>query len=725
VVRRRLEGGKEDALEKRKEEENQRVRIPKASKGSEEEGVREMERKQEERSEEQSGEEEDKQALEELEVLEEEEEDVVKDKEKLGARLTKYPERWETIGCREMVEGGVKAEWIDGPPTQSADYTRREQYSGMMHQAMLQAIAEEVERGVLEVIDATEAKYVMAAFVVTKQEGKVRLILDCRPINIYIREQAFKMADWLELKRLLRRKMYAVTLDFSAAFHHLGVEEELRCLLNFRYAGVTYRYIGLPFGLRSAPRLFCAAMAATMNAVRARWPVVCSAYMDDVVILQAEKEVLRKTTEEIVEFVEWLGWTINREKSVMEPSQEYKYLGMNWSTSTMSVQMTAKKNTTLKKELKRWIKLAKGGAEVRVRDLARLIGQLSATRAQHEEASLYLAKLNRLKCTVVKQGGWEASAELTRAVIPELSWWLQTLRENVANSIQAFEPTATLCTDASETGWGGFCTVAGEEENWMYGWWKKGEVEVNCLRELNAVIRVVQRSLRGGLIQEGSDVLVKCDNTNVVYNVNRKRAGWRMRRRVKEFVAWLKKKRIRIECQHVPGEENNIADALSRLAKSGDYSLKEGVLMKAEATLGETAEVDLFANARNKQKEKYCTVEKDRNAVGRNAMNMSWTDGTVLLHPPIPMITRVLVKVQTDHARAILIVPAWRGQIWSPLLRTLTVKGPVVLGKCEELLEMGPGMKAKRAALPPGLLAASVLLGCEKTTRVRHCFGRC
>jgi hypothetical protein len=684
-------------------------------KGSMENGESEeekLETEKEQLMEKEVGEREDVQALTELEIEKDLDwRDEEEEKKRLGARLQLMPDRWSVIGGREIVEGGVRADWIDGPPTAAVDYTRRERYAGAMHTAMLQAIREELQRGVLEVVPMEEARYVMAAFVVITH--KLRLILDCRPINEYIREKSFKMADWLELKRLVRRGDWAVTLDFSAAFHHLGVEEELRRLLNFRYDGRTFRYLGLPFGLRSAPRLFCGAMAATMNAVRARWNVVASAYMDDVIIFHADREVLKKVVVEIVEFVEWLGWTVNKEKSVLEPSREVEYLGVEWSTSAMTVKMTAKKNKKLKTEVKRYIKLAKAGAVVKVRHVAKLIGQLSATRAQHEEASLYLAKLNRVKCIVVKKDGWEGEVELTRAVLPELHWWLETIRTNVPNDIRAHDPTITLYTDASEAGWGSMCVAKPDmAERLMFGWWKVKERDVNCIRELRAVEKAVMRCWMEDLVEENTDILIYTDNTNVEYNLNRKRAGWRMRKEVRTFLMWLKERNIRLECRHIAGEDNKTADALSRLAKSGDYSLRDGVLAKAEAELGEAAEIDLFARSANRQKDVYCTLEKDGRALARNALTIHWNLGcTVLIHPPIPMITRSLLKIRKDRARAVLVIPYWRGMIWQALLNTLTVKGPVMLGRCEDVLQMGPGMRQQRASLPPGVCAAWLVQG--------------
>jgi hypothetical protein len=321
--------------------------------------------------------------------------------------------------------------------------------------------------------------------------------------------------------------------------------------------------------------------------------------------------------------------------------------------------------------------------------------------------------LNRLKCTAVAQAGWEAKAVLGRELLVELHWWLATLRANEAASIQAFEPTKTIYTDASETGWGGSITKEKElEEIWMFGWWTKEKAEmVNCLRELEAVEKVLNKAWTEGHLKEGEDVMIYTDNTNVEYNLNKKKSGWRMRAKVKQLILWLKERQIRIECHHVAGAENGTADALSRLAKSGDYSLKTGVIRRIEKGFREEAEIDLFANGKNKQKEMYCSVKKDRKAMARDAMTISWSGKTALAHPPIPMVVRTLLKVKQDKARVILVVPFWRGQIWTKLLNEMKVKGPMVLGRCEKMLQAGTSMKTVNASLPPGLLAAYVLQG--------------
>jgi hypothetical protein len=367
---------------------------------------------------------------------------------------------------------------------------------------------------------------------------------------------------------------------------------------------------------------------------------------------------------------------------------------------------------------------------VRAREIASLIGTLSATRPQHECASLYLAKLNRLKCQAVCLKGWNAVTQLTRAVLPELHWWLRALRANVPNDIRPFQPTCEIYSDASETGWGGWIILCNnqhhqkqlkthtpEEERWLCGWWK--DEAINCIRELKAIIILVKLCVQRGWLKENSDVLIHTDNTNCEYNLRRKRSGWRMRKMIKAFMLWLTKKKIRLDAEHIPGIDNAKADSLSRLAKSGDYCLRPGVMAAVEEKLGIQADFDLFATRTNKQKAAYCTTRLDKKGMKirgiqvRNALRIpNWAAlGVVLAHPPIRVIPRTLAKIRQDHSTAILIAPCWPGAVWTAPLRSMIVRGPVILGSCENTLQPGKTMLKKNYALPPGDLAAYLLQG--------------
>jgi hypothetical protein len=72
-----------------------------------------------------------------------------------------------------------------------------------------------------------------------------------------------------------------------------------------------------------------------------------------------------------------------------------------------------------------------------------------------------------------------------------------------------------------------------------------------------------------------------------------------------------------------------------------------------------------------------------------------------LLFPPIKLILRTLMKIARDKATALVILPRWRGQVWSNLQKRLTVE-EVRLGKSEKILQVGARMDLDHLKLPPG-----------------------
>ena len=195
-------------------------------------------------------------------------------------------------------------------------------------------------------------------------------------------------------------------------------------------------------------------------------------------------------------------------------------------------------------------KKVKAARTIRIKELASVIGKLSATRPQHEEASLYLARLNGAMWAAIRQAGWEGNVTLTQDLLSDLGWWTRTLKANVPNSIEKLEPSVQIDTDASESGWGSAASAAVlDREIWSYGLWSNGTKTANCMREFRAVRQGLQTVFDAGILRPGQDVRVRCDNTNVVYNINRKRAGWRMRKELEALVLWGRERQIRIECR--------------------------------------------------------------------------------------------------------------------------------------------------------------------------------
>jgi hypothetical protein len=247
---------------------------------------------------------------------------------------------------------------------------------------------------------------------------------------------------------------------------------------------------------------------------------------------------------------------------------------------------------------------------------------------------------------------------------------------------------------------------------------RNGDAMMSNEHELRAVEKALRFGMATGEIRRGDDVWLRSDSTTVVFNVNRQAAGINLRPALRSLLRFAEENEIRLRAEHVPGVQNLLPDALSRLSPSGDYSLRAGILDKALKKLGVQIDIDWFANRKNRQHERYCTLAIDKHAAvlqpngrpARDAMAQNWSALLGLLHPPIPMFVRCLRKVRAEHATAVLIAPDWRGQVWTPMLRLMTMKA-VTLGTAAATLQMGAEMRKKGGSLPPGKIAAYLISG--------------
>ncbi|KAA6367170.1 MAG: hypothetical protein EZS28_037304, partial [Streblomastix strix] len=172
---------------------------------------------------------------------------------------------------------------------------------------------------------------------------------------------------------------------------------------------------------------------------------------------------------------------------------------------------------------------------------------------------------------------------------------------------------------------------------------------------------------------------------------------------------WAEAKDIQLQTVYIPGASNSTADALSRLARSRDYSITQVRAQQVMQKLGIQAQVDAFATRRNRVLKTYCSPRQDSRAIAIDGLAIDWNEQIAWLHPPIPLIGRCLQKILEDKVQtAILITPDWRAQFRRPTLDRLTLQR-VDLGPFHLILTPGKHMKQHGQILPPRNMIASVV----------------
>jgi ribonuclease HI len=570
-------------------------------------------------------------------------------------------------------------------------------------------LAEEIQEGVMVPVAEKYVEYWNSTFLVPKRDGSFRKVLNCKRINKLMQCSHFKMEDCRTVTEQLMQGDYATSIDIRSAYNHVNVHPALRPYLGFSFEGRSYVYKAMPFGLKNAPRVFTKIMRVMMWEIRRRWKIRSVCYLDDLLFLHQDPQELNRITSEIVQWMDELGWTIHQEKSALVPLQVFPFLGWEWNSQLMTVRLTTDKRMGLRSLVNAWILKMKKRKWVPVREVAALIGSLNATRLQFPEASLHLVKLNRWKCSMVAQAGWEARGSTTYMISGDLQWWGRTLKTNEPKSLaQEGKPQAHIWVDASPSGWGAWLHRP-EGRVVAFGKWPDSiTAQTNNFRELWAVIMGIKRFAPLLTLSQVQHIRLHSDNTAVVVNVRRKAAARNLYPALRHLLNLCKRLDLRISVEHIPGVSNTTADALSRLSRSGDYALMPDVYQQMCSQMGFIPTVDLFATSRNGKVPTFISPLRRDATMVTDALSIPWGTGLPFLHPPIPLIARCLRKILQENVPALMVLPHWKGQSWSVLLQKMS-RQEIVLGKAEAILVPGRQMVQKGDKLPPGHMVAHLL----------------
>jgi ribonuclease HI len=266
-----------------------------------------------------------------------------------------------------------------------------------------------------------------------------------------------------------------------------------------------------------------------------------------------------------------------------------------------------------------------------------------------------------------------------------------------------------MWVDASPTGWGAWIQRPEGRLQAFAKWAPQIAAQTNNFRELWAVIMAIKRYAIYFSLSQVQHVRIHSDNSSVVFNIQRKAASRNLYPSLRHLLNLCARLGLQITSEHIAGERNGIADSLSRLSRSGDYSLKKEVFLQMCQDLQVTPTVDLFSTPDNAQLPQQVSPAQMNHVVVRDALTVSWGMGLSYLHPPIPLISRCLRKLLHENVPALLVLPDWKGQSWSTLLRRMT-RRYVFLGRSEDVLLPGSQMTHKGDKLPPGNMSAHLLL---------------
>ncbi|KAA6404257.1 MAG: hypothetical protein EZS28_000215 [Streblomastix strix] len=379
--------------------------------------------------------------------------------------------------------------------------------------------------------------------------------------------------------------------------------------------------------------------------------------MDDIILIHHSKDSLKQTIQDVIRFLQNLGWRLSPNKCVLIPKMTFQYLGWQFQTASMEVTMTLNRRREMKKKLQAWIQMTNERQIVTTRSLASLIGDINYLRFQFPQISLWMNSLNNLKTKAVVKGGWEASVKLNKQILGNLQTIIIKIKQNRPRQLKDRTPNITLTTDTSEDGWGMILDHSNKKILDAGQWEGSWHLHFSNQRELAAVLISLRNQQQTLTDWETKCILLKTDNTTTEFVIRKWKAASTILHLVREIFLLLNNLDIIIYNEHLPGLENSTADALSRLSWIGDYQINPILLNEALHQINFQPMLDAFAHKTNKQLKRYCSPQEDNKAIARNALNIPWTNELLLLHPPIGLIPKVILKIIRDQVETVLILP--------------------------------------------------------------------
>ena len=557
---------------------------------------------------------------------------------------------------------GVKLE-LTGMPYQTQYPVSRDKGN---EGALDRKVAEMAEQGVIEEASVSKRMFVSHLFLRPKKDGDFRPILNLSKLNENIIYRHFKMEQLSTVMQLVHRGAWLASIDISQAYHSLRIRVGDRDLLQFLAGGKRYRFRVLPNGLSSGPRIFTKIMKAVMSHLRAENNILLCFYIDDTILIGRTQAEVRGAVRVTSELLTRLGFTINREKSVTEPTQQIQFLGFRINTVLIRVDIPISKG----EELRELITSMLHKTNLTVRDLATLTGKLVATDPGNKWARIRSKVLVRALNWNLRdsESNYTAGCTLTRRVKEGLQFWVENLQGAHRDYAQRSVDTC-IYTDASSHGWGFY----DQTHHKYYG--EQWDETVSESTHINVLeLRAVRRTLEHlGDTLRGLHVRVFADNTTAVACIGKGGSARSKPCQAETEAIWeiTERESILLTVRFCPGVENTEADWASRVfTDAGEWMLQRELARTLINDMGKP-DIDMFASRHNKQLGRYITREFDTSAEGTDALSLSWHNINGYFFPPFSCLSRVLRKIRDERPRGLLVAPEWPTQPWYPLLQQL------------------------------------------------------
>ena len=260
----------------------------------------------------------------------------------VGGRLRLFKDAWREIGApisvRNIVDG-YKLPFIRPPPLSlptAASFTHLRQPDQI--KVVDEEVAALLQKCAIEEVPASSRGYFSKVFCVPKPVGW-RPIINLKRLNAdFMTCPHFRMDTTKDVAAILRPGDWAASINLKDAYFHVPINRRFRRFLRFGWKGKLYQFLVLPFGLCSAPLVFTRVTKPLKAFLHSRG-IRSIFYLDDILIVGSSRQSCVDNVEAALLLLRRVGFIVNLKKSSLVPSQDFRFLGLQWSTASGQVSI--------------------------------------------------------------------------------------------------------------------------------------------------------------------------------------------------------------------------------------------------------------------------------------------------------------------------------------------------------------------------------------------------
>lgn len=607
----------------------------------------------------------------------------------VGGCLTNYLPAWQSITNDKWVLGviqdGYAPQFTKCRPTLTREWWAFDSIRPTTppdRKELLKIHVQEMltKQAIEPVTDKSSLGYYSHMFLVPKKNGKLRPIIDLSRLNDFLVCPSFKMETPSSVAAAVQPNDWGTSLDLTDAYFHVPIAQKFRKYLRIVVEGQVYQYRALPFGLSTSPLVFTEMLDPLSIYLHSRG-ILVHRYLDDFLIRSQSRSRCLEWTHLTLSLMFFLGWGISLEKSDLDPSQLFKYIGIFFKT-LLGVMVPPEDRLASIRRLGQLLLETRPQAK----DWASFIGLISSAERQVPFGRL---RIRPIQQCLARQFSWGLDPG-TKEVLPDLPaleavrWWMDSANTMKGMPLGQFQPDLSLYTDASMASWGAH--APGFQAS---GYWSSQEdkLSINAL-ELLAVVRAFQHLPEWW---RNKSVLIATDNSTAVAYIN-KQGGTRSPACLQvtyQLYQLVQDLGMTVRARHIPGHLNCLADLLSRRDQivRTEWTLDAKVAQRIFSLWGRP-HLDLMATQLTTRLPLYVSPSPDPEAFGVDAMSLSWESMDAYVFPPWPLIQKVLSKAELHQCVLTAILPRWPNSPWFPTLLHLLIDHPRRLPFSHDVITM-------------------------------------